>query len=64
MTECEQVQIPDNAELQLQALARCLLPAIQSFFESEEGWREFAEWKAQQTEKSAVTENPTLPLAS
>jgi hypothetical protein len=60
MTEREPVQIPDNA---IEALARCLLPAIQSFFESEEGRREFAEWKAQQTEKSAAAENPTLPLA-
>ena len=31
-----------------QALARILLPEIQAFFESEEGQREFAEWKAQQ----------------
>ena len=34
------------------ALARVLLPEIQAFFESEEGQREFAEWKAQrQTEQ-------------
>ncbi len=26
-------------------LARCLLPAIQKFFESEEGKKEFEEWK-------------------
>ena len=36
--------IPDNA---LEALARCLLPAIRSYFESEEGQREFAEWQSQ-----------------
>jgi len=35
--------IPDDA---LEALARCLLPAIRSFYESEEGRREFAEWQA------------------
>ena len=29
------------------ALAHVLLPEIQAFFESEEGQREFAEWKAQ-----------------
>jgi hypothetical protein len=29
-------------------LARVLLPEIQAFFESEEGQREFAEWKTQQ----------------
>ena len=29
----------------IQALARCLYPAIRSYFESEEGRREFAEWQ-------------------
>ena len=33
---------------EVEALARVLLPEIQAFFESEEGQREFAEWKAQQ----------------
>ena len=37
--------IPKRA---LEALARCLLPDIQAYFESEEGKREFAEWEAQQ----------------
>ena len=37
--------IPDTA---LEALARCLLPAICSYFESEEGQCEFAEWKLEQ----------------
>jgi len=37
--------IPDDA---LEALARCLLPTIRSYFESEEGQREFAEWQARQ----------------
>ena len=32
---------------EVEALARVLLPEIQVFFESEEGQREFAEWKAQ-----------------
>jgi len=32
----------------LETLARVLLPEIQKFFESEEGQREFAEWKAKQ----------------
>ena len=35
--------IPDDA---LEALARCLLPAIRSYFESEDGQREFAEWQS------------------
>ena len=38
---------------EVDALARILLPKIQAFFESEEGQREFAEWKAQQ-EKDKV----------
>ena len=29
----------------LEALARCLYPAIRSYFESEEGRREFEQWK-------------------
>ena len=33
---------------EVEALARVLLPEIQAFFGSEEGQREFAEWKAQQ----------------
>ena len=33
---------------EVDALARVLLPEIQAFFESEEGQREFAEWKAEQ----------------
>ena len=34
--------IPDDA---LEALARCLYPTMVTFFESDEGQREFAEWK-------------------
>lgn len=30
---------------EVEALARILLPQIQAFFESEEGQREFTEWK-------------------
>ena len=33
---------------EVEALARVLLPEIQAFFESEEGQRKFAEWKAKQ----------------
>jgi hypothetical protein len=35
-------------QYEIETLARCLLPEIQKFFESEEGQREFAEWKAMQ----------------
>lgn len=30
---------------EIEALARCLLPEIQKYFESEKGKREFEEWK-------------------
>ena len=44
--------IPDY---EIDAIARCLLPKIQKFYESEEGRREFEEWKQKQEEqKSSV----------
>jgi len=33
---------------EVEALARVLLPEILAYFESEEGQREYAEWKAKQ----------------
>ena len=42
-------------EHEIEAIARCVYPAIVEFFQSEEGQREFAEWKAQQTEQVAAT---------
>lgn len=53
MIERDEYQVPAGA---IEALARCLLPAIRSYFESEEGQREFAEWQAQQR-----TETPSAP---
>ena len=35
---------------EIESIARCLFPAIQRFFDSEEGKREFEEWKAQQAQ--------------
>ena len=32
----------------IEALARCLLPGIRSYFESDEGMAAFAEWKSKQ----------------
>ena len=50
--------IPDDA---LEALARCLFPAIRSYFESEEGQREFAEWQqAQQDAKNSLVREVKL----
>jgi hypothetical protein len=38
----------------IDALARCLLPQIEKFYESEAGQREFEEWKKMKTaEKKA-----------
>ena len=37
----------DIPQLQSDALARCILPDILAFYESEEGQREFFEWKKQ-----------------
>ena len=36
---------PDYA---IETVARCLWPDIQAFFQSEEGQREFEEWKEEQ----------------
>lgn len=32
---------------QIEAIARCIMPDILAFYESEEGQREFVEWKKQ-----------------
>ncbi len=40
-------------ELSTRFIARILLPKIQAFFESEEGQREFAEWKAHREQDKA-----------
>ena len=36
---------------QIEMIARCIMPDILAFYESEEGQREFAEWKKQQEAK-------------
>ena len=35
----------DIPQHQIEAIARCIMPDILAFYESEEGQREFAEWK-------------------
>ena len=35
----------DIPQYQIEAIARCIMPDILTFYESEEGQREFAEWK-------------------
>ena len=46
----EYINLPQQ---ELEAIARCVYPAIVEFYQSVEGQREFAEWKAQLAEKSA-----------
>lgn len=36
---------------EIESLARCLLPEMQRYFESEEGKQEFEKWKKAQNEK-------------
>ena len=45
MVERDEYQVPADA---IEALARCLLPTIRSYFDSEEGKAAFTEWKSQQ----------------
>lgn len=42
----------------IESLARCLLPQIQQYFESEDGKREFAEWQAKQKERQKTKSPP------
>jgi len=42
---------------EIEALARCLLPEIQKFFESEEGKRDFEEWRAKRAEQAQDNHN-------
>jgi len=51
----EDVIIPQR---DVESLARCLLPQIQKYFESEEGKREFAEWQARQREQQTTKSPP------
>lgn len=43
-------------EHKIEAIARCLLPDILKFYESEEGQREFTEWKAQREAEQALND--------
>lgn len=44
---------------ELEILARHFLPQIQAFFESEEGRKEYEEWKAEQAALTAKNTNKT-----
>ena len=56
MSDKKQVpEVPDHA---IESFARCILPAIREYFESEEGQREFAKWKEQKKEGTGTAEKP------
>ncbi len=42
------MQIPDHA---IERMARCLLPMIQRYYESEEGQKELLQWETRQRAK-------------
>ena len=44
--------IPED---EIEALAKCFLPDILDFFESEEGRQEFEQWKREQNENNTTT---------
>ena len=54
--ECD---IPDDL---IKEIARCLVPDIIAFFETEESRREFEEWKIEQEKKNAIkAKNEAMP---
>lgn len=60
MTNPQKQYHPKIPDYELEALARCLLPDIQTYFESDEGKREFAEWQKRQ-QNSDKGQNRTKP---
>lgn len=48
----------DIPQYQIEAIARCIMPDILAFYESEAGQREFAEWKERRegSKREAETE--------
>ena len=49
--------IPQHA---IESMARCFLPSILEFYQSEEGQREYAEWKAQREETTRAANTAAL----
>ncbi len=52
MGEQKAVKKSEIPKYELESLARVLLPEIQIYFESDEGKREFEQWKRQKMEKA------------
>ena len=44
---------------QIESIARCIFPDILAFYESEEGQREFAVWKAQRENERHLQDTKT-----
>ena len=58
---CQQLPLSGS---QIETIARCLWPDIQAFYESEEGQKAFADWKAGQEKKQQPDEQEQLPAAA
>lgn len=48
---------------QIEAIARCILPDILAFYESEEGQREFAKWQEQHQKETNLQDKPDSKTA-
>lgn len=48
--------IPDIPDEVIQSLARTLLPVIREYFNSEEGQREFSEWKEKRQKEQVAAQ--------
>lgn len=48
---------------QIEAIARCILPDILAFYESEERQREFAEWQEQHQKETNLQDKPDSKTA-
>ena len=46
--------MPDIPDEVVESLARTILPSIRKYFDSEEGQREFAEWKAKKMKEQGA----------
>ena len=60
MIEREKYEPPADA---INALARCLYPAMVAYFDSDEGQRAFAEWQATQGKTNPPAEEGTEQVA-
>jgi hypothetical protein len=53
----KEIKIENNSSVpdhEIEALARCFLPALTDFYKSEEGQKAYEEWR---NERSAIIEN-------